>query len=61
MLHIKFYSKNRRYCNLKSLVANNHSSACYSWEGTTEANAHNFCPENKVTTDDYGRITIKIP
>ena len=30
-----------------------------SWKSTTETNTHNFCSENKVTTDDYGRITIK--
>ena len=28
-------------------------------KGTTETNTHNFCLENKLTTDNYGRITIK--
>ena len=30
------------------------------WKGTTKTNTHNFCFENKLTTDDYGGITIKI-
>ena len=32
-----------------------------SWKDTTETNTHNFCLENKLTTNDYGIITIKIP
>ena len=61
MLHIKFCPKNWRYWNLKSLVfsANNHSSACYSWRGTTETNTHDFYPENELTSDDYDRVTIR--
>ena len=31
-----------------------------SRKGTTETNTHNFCLENKLTRDDYERITIKI-
>ena len=29
------------------------------WKVTKEINTHNFCLENKVTTDDYGRIPSK--
>ena len=32
-----------------------------SWKGTTETTTHHFCLKNKLTTDGYGRITIKIP
>ena len=32
-----------------------------SGKGTTETNTHNFCLENKLITNDYERITIKIP
>ena len=32
-----------------------------SSKGTTKTNTHSFCFENKLATDDCGRITIKIP
>ena len=31
------------------------------WKGTTEKNAHGFCLENELATDNYERITIKKP
>ena len=31
-----------------------------SSKGTTEKNTHNFRLKNKLTTDDYGKIIIKI-
>ena len=63
MIYIKLCPKNWRYCNLKSLAtsANNHSSACYSWKNTAETNTDNFYPENKLTTDDHDRTTMKTP
>ena len=32
-----------------------------SWKGTKETNTHNFCLKNKLTADNYGRITTKTP
>ena len=32
-----------------------------NWKGTIETNTHDFFPQNKLTTDNYGRITIKTP
>ena len=31
------------------------------WKGTTETNTYYFCLENKLTTHNYDRITIKTP
>ena len=32
-----------------------------NWKETAQTNAQNFRLENKLTTNDYGRITFKIP
>ena len=46
MLHVKFCPKNWHYCNWKSLAACVNNHSSACWS---------------ATTDDHGRITIKIP
>ena len=47
--------KNETFKNEKQLAT------LTSWKGTTETNTPYFCLKDKLTTDDYRRITIKIP
>ena len=37
------------------------STILTSWKGIIETNTYIFCLKNKLTTDDYGIIIIKIP
>ena len=43
----------------RSLLNENQLALLKSWKTTTETNTHDFCLQNKLTADDYGRITIK--